>query len=72
MIHIIESFFCGIAFSLGVTVAFYVRDLATVKGRAEIKEEWLKYAKQTEDRLAIQVSTMSGCLKEIRRNKEEK
>ena len=66
MLRIIESFACGLAFAMGVTCWFYVRDLATAKGRAEIKEEMREHAKRVEDRLAIQVSTMVECLKAIK------
>jgi hypothetical protein len=68
MLHILESFACGLAFAMGVTAWFFVRDLATVKGRAEIKEEMMKHAKRVEDRLAIQVSTMYACLHEIQKH----
>lgn len=67
MIHIIESFFCGLAFACGVGTWFFVRDLATAKGRAEIKEEMQQHAKRVEDRLEVQVATMVACLEEIRK-----
>lgn len=54
---------------MGVTSWFYIRDLATVKGRAEIKEEMHAHAKRVEDRLSVQVATMVACLEEIKQNK---
>jgi MFS superfamily sulfate permease-like transporter len=65
--HILESFACGLAFAMGVTSFFFIRDLATAKGRSEIKEEMHAHAKRVEDRLAIQVSTMLACLEEIKK-----
>jgi hypothetical protein len=69
MLHILESFACGVVFAMGVTSWFYIRDLATVKGRAEIKEEMHAHAKRVEDRLSVQVATMVACLEEIKQNK---
>jgi hypothetical protein len=70
MLHIIEAFACGLAFAMGVTSWFFIRDLATAKGRAEIKEEMQQHAKRVEDRLAVQVSTMVACLDEIKKRKD--
>lgn len=70
MIHIIESFACGLAFAMGVTSFFFIRDMATAKGRAELKQEMHAHAKRVEDRLAIQVSTMVACLDEIKKRKD--
>ena len=69
MIHILESFACGLTFAMGVTSFFFIRDMATTKGRAEIKEEMMAHAKRVEDRLAVQVSTMLVCLDEIKKHK---
>lgn len=70
MIHIIESFACGLAFAMGITSWFFIRDLATVKGREELKKEMHEHAKRVEDRLAVQVSTMLVCLDEIKKRKD--
>lgn len=70
MIQILLSFGCGLAFAMGVTSWFFIRDLATAKGRAEIKEEMKEHAKRVEDRLAAQVSTMIACLDEIKNRKD--
>lgn len=70
MMQIILSFACGLAFAMGVTVWFYIRDMATAKGRAEIKEEIQEHARRVEDRLAVQVATMVACLNEIKKRKE--
>ena len=71
MITILLSFACGLAFAMGVTTWFYVRDLATAKGRAEIKAEFEAHAKRVEDRLAVQVSTMIACLEAIKQNQKD-
>lgn len=70
MVQILLAFGCGLAFAMGVTTWFFVRDLATAKGRAEIKEELLKHHKRVEERLAVQVATMVACLEEINRRKD--
>lgn len=70
MMHIIESFACGLAFAMGVTSWFFVRDMATSKGREELKEEMRLHAERVEDRLAIQVATMVECLNAIKNNNE--
>jgi MFS superfamily sulfate permease-like transporter len=69
MIHIIESFGCGLAFAMGITSFFFIRDLATKKGRAEIKNEMTAHAKRVEDRLAVQISAMQACLSAIEARK---
>lgn len=55
---------------MGVTSFFFIRDLATAKGRDELKQEMHEHAKRVEDRLAIQVSTMTACLTEIQKRKD--
>lgn len=55
---------------MGVNSWFFIRDLATAKGRAELKGEMHEHAKRVEDRLAIQVSTMVACLDEIKKRKD--
>ena len=70
MMQIILSFGCGLAFAMGVTSWFFIRDLATAKGRAELKQEMHEHAKRVEDRLAVQVSTMLVCLDEIKKRKD--
>lgn len=54
---------------MGVTSWFFIRDMATAKGREEMKREMHEHAKRVEDRLAIQVSTMLACLQEIKKGK---
>jgi len=55
---------------MGVTSFFFIRDLATAKGREELKREMHEHAKRVEDRLAVQVSTMFACLDEIKKRKD--
>jgi hypothetical protein len=70
MISIIQSFACGLAFAMGVTSFFFIRDIVTAKGREELKKDMLEHAKRVEERLAIQVSTMAACLDEIKIRKD--
>ncbi len=63
------SFACGIGFAMGFTTFFFLRDLATAKGRAELKKEFTDHAKRVEDRLEVQVATMKACLEEIQSRK---
>ena len=70
MTQILISFGCGIAFAMGVTSFFFIRDLATSKGREELKREMHEHARRVEDRLQIQVSTMVACLDEIKKRKD--
>lgn len=67
---ILESFACGLAFAMGVTSFFFIRDMVTAKGREELKKEMFEHAKRVEDRLAIQVSTMVACLEAIQIRKD--
>lgn len=69
MIHVLESFACGLAFAMGITSFFLIRDLATTKGRNEIKEMAQAHYKIVEDRLATQVAAMVACLEEIKSRK---
>jgi hypothetical protein len=55
---------------MGITSFFFILDLATAKGRAELKQEMHEHAKRVEDRLAIQVLTMVACLDEIKKRKD--
>jgi hypothetical protein len=70
MTQILISFGCGLAFAMGVTSWFFIRDLVTEKGRAEIKNEMREHAKRVEDRLAVQIGTMAACLDEIKKRKD--
>lgn len=70
MMQILLSFGCGLAFAMGVTSWFFIRDMATVKGREELKREMREHAKRVEDRLAVQVSTMVACLDEIKKRND--
>lgn len=69
MIHILESFACGLAFSMGAYLFFYIRDFATAKGRAEIRKDFQDHAARVEERLSIQVRTMAACLAAIEKQK---
>jgi hypothetical protein len=70
MMQILISFGCGLAFAMGVTSWFFIRDMATAKGREELKKEMHEHAKRVEDRLAVQIGTMAACLDEIKRGKD--
>ena len=70
-LHIIEAFACGLAFAMGVTSWFFILDMATSKGRAEIKAEALEYRRRVEERLAVQVTAMVACLEEIKKRKDQ-
>ena len=69
MMQILISFGCGIAFAMGVTSWFYIRDLATAKGREEMQREIREHGKRVEDRLAVQIGAMAACLDEIQKRK---
>lgn len=70
MTQILISFGCGLAFAMGVTSWFFIRDMATAKGREELQREIREHGKRVEDRLAVQVSTMIACLDEIKKRKD--
>lgn len=70
MMQILLSFGCGLAFAMGVTSWFFIRDLATAKGREEIQREIREHRKRVEDRLAVQIGTMAACLDEIKKRKD--
>jgi hypothetical protein len=70
MTQILISFGCGLAFAMGVTTWFFVRDLATDKGRDEIQKEIREHGKRVEDRMAVQIGAMAACLEEIKRRKD--
>lgn len=70
MTQILISFGCGLAFAMGVTCFFFIRDMATAKGREELQREIREHGKRVEDRLAVQVSTMIACLDEIKKRKD--
>jgi len=63
------SFGSGLAFAIGVMVAFQIQELATKRGRDELKKEWLSHSKQVESRLQAQLETMVCCLDEIKKRK---
>jgi hypothetical protein len=55
---------------MGVTTWFFIRDLATAKGREEIQREIREHGKRVEERLSVQVATMAACLDEIKKRKD--
>jgi predicted small metal-binding protein len=55
---------------MGVTCFFFIRDMATAKGREEIQRDIREHAKRVEDRLAVQIGTMAACLDEIKKRKD--
>ncbi len=70
MTQILLSFACGLAFAMGVTTWFFIRDMATAKGREELQKEIRDHGKRVEDRLAVQIRTMAACLAEIQKRKD--
>jgi len=70
MIHLLESFGCGICFAIGAVVGVNICSLITTKGRAELAKEMRDHAKRVEDRLATQIATMACCLDEIKKHKD--
>lgn len=70
MIQILISFGCGLAFAMGVTSWFFIRDMATIKGREQIQNEIREHGKRVEERLAVQIGTMAACLDEIKKRKD--
>jgi hypothetical protein len=72
MTQILLSFGCGLAFAMGVTSWFYIRDFATAKGREKLQREIFEHHKRVENRLSAQVSTMVACLDEIQKHKKHK
>jgi hypothetical protein len=72
MIHLLESFGCGLAFAFGAFAGVTACCLFQKRDRAEIIKELKASHERVENRLAAQVGTMVACLEEIRKNKTSK
>jgi hypothetical protein len=68
MIHLLESFGCGLCFALGVMTGIALCGLASKKDREAIAKELRENSKRIEDRLAVQVSAMLHILEETKKH----
>jgi len=62
---VITSLACGLAFGMGVTSWLFIATFATRSRRDKQEGEFKAHYKRVEDRLEVQVATMSACLSAI-------
>ena len=70
MIHLLESFGCGLCFAIGAFVGVAICAWTVKNDRNAFVKESQRISKQVEDRMATQVATMAACLDEIKKRKD--